>query len=280
MPKLFLVATPIGNLEDISLRALRVLAEVKLIAAEDTRKTRKLLSAYKIKTPLTSYHEHNKKSKLPYLLERLEQADIALVSEAGLPGISDPGYDLVLAAIDRNIQIIAIPGPSVIPVALAVSGLPADKFIYVGFLPRRKGERKRSLEAIAQEPWTLIAFESPHRLRESLKDILEVLGDRRVAVCRELTKVYEEVFRGTLSQAIAHFAQPKGEFTLVVAGYSARKTEGEIDDAILKELKRLRRQGLSAKEAVAKLAGASHLSKKALYRAWIDLKRGLDNKPE
>ena len=280
MPKLFLVATPIGNLEDISLRALRVLAEVKLIAAEDTRKTRKLLSAYKIKTPLTSYHEHNKKSKLPYLLERLEQADIALVSEAGMPGISDPGYDLVLAAIDRNFQVVAIPGPSVLPVALAVSGLPADKFVYLGFLPRRKGERKRSLEAIAKEPWTLIAFESPHRLQESLKDILNVLGDRRVAVCRELTKVYEEVLRGTLSQAIAHFTQPKGEFTLVVAGYSAQKTEGEIDDAILKELKRLRRQGLSAKEAVAKLAGASNLSKKALYRAWIDLKRGLDNQPE
>jgi 16S rRNA (cytidine1402-2'-O)-methyltransferase len=280
MPKLFLVATPIGNLEDISLRALRVLAEVKLIAAEDTRKTRKLLSAYKIKTPLTSYHEHNKKSKLPYLLERLEQADIALVSEAGMPGISDPGYDLVLAAIDRNFQVVAIPGPSVLPVALAVSGLPTDKFIYLGFLPRRKGERKRSLEAISQETWTLIAFESPHRLQESLKDLIDVLGDRRVAVCRELTKVYEEVFRGTLSQAIAHFTQPKGEFTLVVAGYGDRRTEGEIDDAILKELKRLRRQGLSAKEAVAKLAGASNLSKKVLYRAWIDLKRGLDNQPE
>ena len=280
MPKLFLVATPIGNLEDISLRALRVLAEVKLIAAEDTRKTRKLLSAYKIKTPLTSYHEHNKKSKLPYLLERLEQADIALVSEAGMPGISDPGYDLVLAAIDRNFQVVAIPGPSVLPVALAVSGLPADKFVYLGFLPRRKGERKRSLEAIAKEPWTLIAFESPHRLQESLKDLIDVLGDRRVAVCRELTKVYEEVFRGTLSQAIAHFTQPKGEFTLVVAGYSAKKIEEEIDNSIIEELKRLRRQGLSAKEAVAKLAGTSNLSKKALYRAWIDLKRGLDNQPE
>lgn len=280
MPKLFLVATPIGNLEDISLRALRVLAEVKLIAAEDTRKTRKLLSAYKIKTPLTSYHEHNKKSKLPYLLERLEQADIALVSEAGMPGISDPGYDLVLAAIEKNVQVIAIPGASVLPVALAVSGLPTDKFIYVGFLPRRKGERKRLIESVAKEPWTLIAFESPHRLQESLKDLLDVLGDRRVAVCRELTKVYEEVFRGTLSQAIAHFTQPKGEFTLVVAGYSARKTEGEIDDAILEELKKLRRQGLSAKEAVAKLAGTTHISRKALYRVWLDLIRGLDKQPE
>jgi len=269
MPKLFLVATPIGNLEDISLRALRVLAEVKLIAAEDTRKTRKLLSAYKIKTPLTSYHEHDKKSKLSYLLERLEQDDLAVVSEAGMPGISDPGYDLVLAAIEKNVQVVAIPGASVLPVALAVSGLPTDKFIYMGFLPRRKGERKRLIESVAKEPWTLIAFEAQHRLQESLKDLIDVLGDRRVAVCRELTKVYEEIFRGTLSQAIAHFTQPKGEFTLVVAGYGDRKTEGEIDDAILEELKKLRCQGLSAKEAVAKLAGTSNLSKKALYRAWI-----------
>lgn len=271
MPKLFLVATPIGNLEDISLRALRVLAEVKIIAAEDTRKTRKLLSAYKIKTPLTSYHEHNKKTKLPYLLERLEREDIALVSEAGMPGISDPGYDLVLAAIEGNIRVVAIPGPSVLPVALAVSGLPTDKFVYLGFLSRRKGERRRLLEAIAKEPWTLIAFEAPHRLQESLKDILDVLGDRRIAVCRELTKVYEEVFRGTLSQALAHFTQPRGEFTLVMAGYSVRKPEGEVDDSIIEELKKLRRQGLLAKEAVAELAGASHIYKKALYRAWIDL---------
>ena len=271
MPKLFLIATPIGNLEDISLRALRVLGEVKLIAAEDTRKTRKLLSAYKIKTPLTSYHEHNKKSKLPYLLERLEREDIALVSEAGMPGISDPGYNLVLAAIEKNIRVVAIPGPSVLPVALAVSGLPTDKFVYLGFLPRRKGERKRLIESVEKEPCTLIVFEAPHRVQESLKDILDVLGDRRVAVCRELTKVYEEVFRGTLSQAIAHFKQPKGEFTLVVAGYSAKKTEGEIDNSIIEELKKLRRKGLSAKEAVAQLAGASHISKKALYRAWIDL---------
>jgi 16S rRNA (cytidine1402-2'-O)-methyltransferase len=271
MPKLFLVATPIGNLEDISLRALRVLAEVKLIAAEDTRKTRKILNKYKIKTPLTSYHEHNKKSKLPYLLEYLEQDDIALVSEAGMPGISDPGYDLVLAAIEKNIQVVAIPGPSALPVAIAVSGLPTDKFIYLGFLPRYKGERKRLIGSVKNAPWTLIVFEAPHRLQESLKDILDVLGDRRVAVCRELTKVHEEIFRGTLSQAIAHFAQPKGEFTLVVAGCGTKKSAEEIDDSIIEELKRLRRKGLSAKEAWARLSGVTHLSRKALYRAWIDL---------
>ena len=146
MPTLYLVATPIGNLEDISLRALRILGEVKLIAAEDTRRTRRLLSAYKIKTPLTSYHEHNKDAKLPYLLERLQQEDMALVSEAGMPGISDPGYELVLAAIEQDIPLVAIPGPSVLPTALAVSGLPTNQFLYLGFLPRGKGERKRLLE--------------------------------------------------------------------------------------------------------------------------------------
>ncbi len=271
MAGLFLVATPIGNLEDTSFRALRVLSSVKLIAAEDTRKTRKLLSVYNIKTPLTSYHEHNKKSKLSYLLERLRHEDIALVSEAGMPGISDPGYELVLAAIDRDIPIIAIPGPSVLPVALAISGLPAAKFLYLGFLPRRRGERKRLLESIADKPWTIVVFEAPHRLQESLKDLQEALGDRKVAVCRELTKLHEEVFRGTLSQAEAHFAQPKGEFTLVIAGHSAGKVKKEIDESVIGELKRLRDRGLPAREAVAQVAGIHRLSRKALYRAWLGL---------
>jgi 16S rRNA (cytidine1402-2'-O)-methyltransferase len=271
MPGLFLVATPIGNLEDTSPRALRVLSSVALIAAEDTRKTRKLLSAYNIRTPLTSYHEHNKKSKLFYLLERLRHEDVALVSEAGMPGISDPGYELVLAAIDRDIPITAIPGPSVLPVALAVSGLPADRFLYLGFLPRRKGERRRLLESIADKPWTIVVFEAPHRFQECLKDLQEVLGDRKVAVCRELTKLHEEVFRGTLSQARVHFAQPRGEFTLIIAGHSAAKRKTEIDESVIRELKRLRDRGLSAKEAVAQVARIHHLSRKALYRAWLAL---------
>jgi 16S rRNA (cytidine1402-2'-O)-methyltransferase len=218
MAILYVVATPIGNLEDISLRALRVLREVKLIAAEDTRKTRRLLNAYNIETPLTSYHEHSKRAKLDYLLGYLEKEDLALVSEAGMPGLSDPGYDLIVAAIERGISVVSVPGPSAVITALVVSGLPTDQFVYVGFLPRRKGQRQRLLRSISDEARTIVAFEAPHRVREALTDIEEILGDRRVSVCRELTKVHEEVFRGRMSQAREHFAEPRGEFSLVIEG--------------------------------------------------------------
>jgi 16S rRNA (cytidine1402-2'-O)-methyltransferase len=218
MAILYVVATPIGNLEDISLRALRVLREVKLIAAEDTRKTRRLLNAYNIETPLTSYHEHSKRAKLDYLLGYLEKEDLALVSEAGMPGLSDPGYDLIVAAIERGISVVSVPGPSAVITALVVSGLPTDQFVFVGFLPRRKGQRQRLLSSISDEARTIVAFEAPHRVREALTDIEEILGDRRVSVCRELTKVHEEVFRGRMSQAREHFAEPRGEFSLVIEG--------------------------------------------------------------
>jgi len=218
MAILYVVATPIGNLEDISLRALRVLREVKLVAAEDTRKTRRLLNAYNIETPLTSYHEHSRRARLDYLLGYLEKADLALVSEAGMPGLSDPGYDLIVAAIERGISVVSVPGPSAVITALVVSGLPTDQFVYVGFLPRRKGQRQRLLSSISDEARTIVAFEAPHRVREALTDIEEILGDRRVSVCRELTKVHEEVFRGRVGQAREHFAEPRGEFSLVIEG--------------------------------------------------------------
>jgi 16S rRNA (cytidine1402-2'-O)-methyltransferase len=268
MPNLYIVATPIGNLEDISLRALRILSQVSLIAAEDTRKTKRLLTAYGIKTPLTSYHEHNKKTKLPYLLHCLQAQDVALVSEAGMPGISDPGYQLVVAASEQGIPIVPIPGASVLVTALAVSGLPTDQFVYLGFLPRRKGQRKRLLEQIAEEERTILAFEAPHRLLSALEDILAVLGDRRIAICRELTKIHEEVFRGTASQALAHFAEPKGEFTLVIAGKGQKRPPAEdFED----ELRRLYQKGLSAKEAISQVAKATGASKKELYRLWLKL---------
>jgi 16S rRNA (cytidine1402-2'-O)-methyltransferase len=218
MPVLYVIATPIGNLEDISLRALRLLQEVKLIAAEDTRTTRHLLNAHNIKTPLTSYHEHSKRAKLDYLLNYLKKEDLALVSEAGMPGLSDPGYELIVAAIERGISVVPIPGASAVITALVVSGLPTDQFIYLGFLPRRKGQRQRLLSSIVDEPRTIVAFETPHRLGEALSDIGEILGNRRLSVCRELTKVHEEVFRGRVSQAREHFAEPRGEFTLVIEG--------------------------------------------------------------
>ncbi len=218
MSVLYVIATPIGNLEDISLRALRLLQEVKLIAAEDTRTTRHLLSAHDIKTPLTSYHEHSKRTKLDYLLNYLERENLALVSEAGMPGLSDPGYDLIVAAIERGVSVVPIPGASAVVTALAVSGLPTDQFLYVGFLPRRKGQRQRILSSIVEERRTIVAFETPHRLSEALEDIEAILGNRRISVCRELTKVHEEIFRGRVSQAREHFIEPRGEFTLVVEG--------------------------------------------------------------
>jgi len=268
MPILYVVATPIGNLEDISLRALRTLREVKLIAAEDTRKTKQLLVTYDIKTPVTSYHEHNKWTKLDYILGCLEDRDVALVCNAGMPGISDPGYELIVAANQRGIPVVPIPGPSIIVTALAVSGLPTEKFTYLGFLPRKANGRRRLLESVANEYATIVVLESPHRLLAALNDILLTLGDRKIAVCRELTKIYEEVFRGRISQAIAHFAEPRGEFTLVIEG-KMEKDSPSLTQDIEKQLHHMRLSGVKAREAVAKVAGETGLSRKELYQAWL-----------
>ena len=270
MPILYVVATPIGNLEDISLRALRTLREVELIAAEDTRKTKRLLAKYDITTPTTSFHEHTRIPKINRILEQLEEKDVALVSEAGMPGISDPGYELVTAVIDRGYPVVPIPGPSVVTAALAVSGLPADSFKCLGFLPGRVGARRRLLEEVADEPTTLVIFEAPHRLLASLADMLASLGDRRIALCRELTKLHEEGFRGSISQAIEHFTTPKGEFTLIIEGKRVRERP-QLTDDIEQRLKQMRQSGLPAREAIAMVAGETRLSKKELYRAWLRL---------
>ena len=268
MPTLYVVATPIGNLEDISLRALRTLREVKLIAAEDTRKTKRLLSKYDIKTPTTSYHEHNRWAKLNYILGCLEGGDVALVSEAGTPGMSDPGYELIVAANQRGIPVVPIPGPSVVITALIVSGLATNRFSYLGFLPRKAGSRRNLLESIANEPGTIVVLESPYRLLATLKEMLLVLGDRKIAVCRELTKIHEEVFRGRISQAIEHFTEPRGEFTLVIEG-KVETNKPQLTEDIGRQLHRMRLSGVTAKEAIAKVAGETGLSKKELYRAWL-----------
>ncbi len=269
MPALYVVATPIGNLEDVSLRALRTLRQVKLIAAEDTRKTKRLLVRYDIKTPLTSYHEHNKRLKLDYILARLEDGDVALVAEAGTPGMSDPGYELIVAANQRGMPVIPIPGPSAVITALLISGLPTDRFTYIGFLPHKASARQRLLESVANEAGTIVAFETPHRLAVALKDILLTLGDRRAAVCRELTKLHEEVFRGTISQAIEHFTEPRGEFTLVIEGRKKDRPQTSAD--IERQLYDLHLTGTSAKEAIARVSGETGLSRKELYRAWLRL---------
>ena len=269
MHTLYIIATPIGNLEDISLRALRILKEVKLIAAEDTRKTSRLLNHYQIATPMTSYYEHNKLVKLNRMLSYLEEGDMALVSEAGMPGISDPGYELIAAAIEHGIPVVPIPGASAVTTALAVSGLATDRFTFLGFLPNKTVSRRRVLEGVAAEKGTLIVLEAPHRAQDSLKDILVILGDRRLAICRELTKIHEEIFRGTVSEAIAHFTSPKGEFTLVIDGNKAENPK-ELTKEISNKLRDLRLAGMSAKEAIAGVAAETGLSKRELYRAWLE----------
>lgn len=218
---LYLCATPIGNLEDITLRALRILKEVDLIAAEDTRVTRKILTHYQIKTTITSYHQHNRVKKGKYLIDLLQKGtNIALVSDAGMPGVSDPGYDLVCLAIENKIPIVPIPGPTAILTALVISGFPTKHFIYEGFLPGSRKNRVKLLKKLKEEERVMIFFESPHRILKSLNDILEILGDRQIAIMRELTKKFEEVIRGSVSEIIAKFnlTSPKGELTIVLPG--------------------------------------------------------------
>ncbi len=270
MRTLYVVATPIGNLEDVTLRALRVLREVSLIAAEDTRTARKLLAHHAIRQRLLSYNEHNMRGRTPQILAALATGDVALVSEAGTPGISDPGYELVLATLEAGYTVVPVPGPSAVTTALAVSGLPTRQFMYVGFLPRRAGERRRLLASLAAEPRTIVAFEAPHRLHQTLSDMLAAWGDRRIAVCRELTKAFEEVFRGTVSQALERFTQPRGEFTLVIEGASPTAIPRPPEDELREVLRRLKAQGIPAREAVADVARRSGLPRRQVYQLWVE----------
>lgn len=251
MGTLYLIATPIGNLEDITLRALRLLNEVSLIAAEDTRQTHKLLEHYQIKTRVTSYFEHNKLDKVETILDALNNGDVALVSDAGTPALNDPGYELVRAALEAGFDVSPVPGPSAPVAALVTSGLPTDSFVYLGYLPRKSGERRRLLEQVSNLPYTLIFLEAPHRLLASLTDLSFVLGNRQIAVSRELTKRFEEIQRGLLEEVLEHFHKqaPRGEFTLVVAGKSSEKIAWDEES-----MREALTQGLNAGEAPAQLA--------------------------
>lgn len=268
MGTLYLVATPIGNLEDISPRAIRILRETRLIAAEDTRHTGILLKHFDISTPLTSYFEHNKLTKLDSILAKLHEGDVALVSDAGTPAINDPGYELVKAALASGFDVRPIPGPSAPLAALAVSGLPTDSFLYLGYLPHKASERRKALEAVASYPYTLIFLETPHRIVEALDDILSILGDRRICVAREMTKLFEEYWRGSGKEAVKYFkSQPaRGEFTLVVEGKKTvdggRWAEEKLLTAIRKELKSKK----SAKEISTELAEKSGWPKREVYK--------------
>ena len=273
MGTLYVVATPIGNLEDISLRAMRVLKEVDLIAAEDTRKTRKLLSAYDIHTPLESYHRHSGPGKREQLVAQLRERNIALVSDAGMPGISDPGQDLISAAIASGISVVPVPGPSALVTALVVSGLPAEHFLYLGFLPRVRSDRRRLLASVARLPYSLVAFEAPHRLEAALADLQESLGDRPAAAARELTKLHEEVARGRISELRALFKErvPRGEFTLVVGPAEPQLEDESVRAPDLADLARqARAEGLRGKDAVRKLMDEAGASRRDAYQAWLD----------
>lgn len=267
MGTLYLVATPIGNLEDMSARAVRILREAVLIAAEDTRHSGKLLKHFGVETPLTSYFEHNKLNKIEAVLGALATGDVALISDAGTPGLNDPGYELVRAALDAGYAVSPIPGSSAPVSALVVSGLPTDSFLYLGYLPHKASARRARLEEIAAQPYTLIWFESPHRLVAALQDMLALLGDRRICVAREMTKLFEELWRGTLSAALEYFqSQPaRGEFTLVVAGKPAEDVTQWTEAQLLAAIQRERQAGKPAKQIAGELAEHSGWARREIY---------------
>jgi 16S rRNA (cytidine1402-2'-O)-methyltransferase len=277
MGTLYLVATPIGNLDDITLRAILVLKQVALIAAEDTRSARHLLTHLGITTHVTSYFEHNKLTKLDRVLDALQRGDVALISEAGMPGISDPGYELVRAALARDVKVVPVPGASALAAALVSSGLPTDQFIYLGFLPRQRSARVRLLRSVAAEPRTLVAYEAPHRIRASLDDVAKVLGDRAICVAREMTKVYEEFVRGSVYSAREHFQKtpPRGEFTLVIAGaleepaLETTPLECWSDARVREAVRDYIAAGMPRTDAVKRVALDSGRERREVYRVSI-----------
>jgi 16S rRNA (cytidine1402-2'-O)-methyltransferase len=267
MGTLYLVATPIGNLEDMSPRAVRTLRQARLIAAEDTRVTRRLLTHFDLHTPLTSYFEHNKLTKLDAILTALAEGDVALVSDAGTPTINDPGYELVKAALEAGHSICPIPGPSAPLAALSASGLPTSSFLYLGYLPRKSSERQALAGQIGNLPYTLIFLESPQRLLAALKDLEFSLGDRQIAVARELSKVHEEIWRGTISMAHAHFSQnePRGEFTLLVAGKTKSEKQKWTEDKVMIAIKFGLKLGESPSALAKRVAQESGWERREVY---------------
>lgn len=275
--KLYLCGTPIGNLEDITLRVIRILKEVDLIAAEDTRQTLKLLNHFDIKKSMTSYHEHNRFEKGPELVQKMKEGiNIALVTDAGMPGVSDPGADLVKLCIEENITVEAVPGVTASITALVLSGFATDKFIFEGFLPRDGRERKEAIEHLKTEVRTAIIYEAPHRIRETLKDLYSALGDRKIALCRELTKKFEEVIRIGLSEACGLYesGSPRGEYVIVLEGKDKQELISEErkswDSVSVEEhINMYINQGLSKKDAMKKAARDRGLSKRDIYSLTI-----------
>ncbi|MCI0812618.1 MAG: 16S rRNA (cytidine(1402)-2'-O)-methyltransferase [Chloroflexi bacterium] len=279
MPTLYVIGTPIGNLEDITLRALRVLKEVGLIAAEDTRVTRRLLSHFDIHTRMFSYNDNNRVARMPKLLSELEIMDVALVSDAGMPGVNDPGHQLVQAAREAGFGVVPVPGPSAVTTAISVAGIPLQQFTYLGFLPRRKAARLKLLESVAEAERPLVILETPHRLRAALADLREALGNRQISVCRELTKLHEEVFRGAISEAIEHFTAPRGEITLVVEGADPTPKDDAASEATAQRMLHvLRGQDAGSRDAVSAVMEATGLARNRVYALWVASEKGVDIK--
>lgn len=273
--KLYLVATPIGNLEDITLRALRILREVDIIAAEDTRHTLGLLNHFEISKPLISYYKQNEKTKSEVLIQKiLEGKNIALVSDAGTPGISDPGEEIVKVAIENNIEIIPIPGACAFVNALIASGLSSREFCFIGFLSAIKKDKKEKLENIKYETKTLILYEAPHKLKSTLESIYEVLGDRKIVLARELTKIHEEFIRGKISDIISQIEEVKGEFVILIEGSSESKKDVELSElnkqTIDEHYEYYEKMGLSKKEIIKKIAKDRNLNKNDIYQQFLD----------
>lgn len=268
---LYVVATPIGNLEDMTFRAVQILRSVGLVAAEDTRRSATLLTHYDIKTPVTSYHDFTRPEKREQILAKiLAGRDVALISDAGTPGIADPGYRLVSEAVELGIEVVAIPGPSVLTAALSVSGLPTDAFFFNGYLPQSAGPRKRSLESLKGRVETLVLYEAPHRFLAALEDMDAVLGNRRIAVAREMTKRHEETFRGTIQEALAHFKgkdRIRGELTLIVAGAGASCTPRDDVDLARAVQRLIEEAKLSRKDAVRIVSITLGVPRNQVYRA-------------
>ena len=276
--KLYLCATPIGNLDDITLRVLNTLKEVDLIAAEDTRHSIKLLNHFDIKTPMTSYHEYNKVEKARYLVDKLKEGtNIALITDAGTPGISDPGEELVKQCYEAGIELTSLPGPAACITALTISGMATRRFAFEAFLPPDKKEKQRILEELKQETRTMILYEAPHRLVRTLEELMEALGERNITICRELTKKYETAFRTTLSQAVAYYTEnePKGECVIVIEGKSVQEIEAE-DQArwqqmsLEEHMEHYESQGNSRKEAMKLVAKDRGVSKRDVYQALLE----------
>jgi 16S rRNA (cytidine1402-2'-O)-methyltransferase len=267
---LYVVATPIGNLEDITLRALRVLREASYVVAEDTRVTAKLLARHKIETPTLSLHARSSRRRLLEVLARLDERDLALVSDAGTPGISDPGAELVSAARSAGHHVVPVPGASALTALLSVAGMPADQFTLLGFLPRRPRDRAQVLAQVSTHVWPLVVFEAPHRLLNTLEALVAELGDRQVAIGRELTKLHEELWLGSLSDAHSEWSgrAPRGEFVLAVAGHEADEVEPWPDSAVLTEMDRLVRDGSSARDASRQVAGVAGRTAREIYSLW------------